>query len=105
MRITLELHLHSRHSCDTRKGTMEQLTIQAAAPGIEKPGFADHLHTPFNLPDLFASREEFLSLRTTLKVHFGCEVSCVSQWELDEIAAGRATTSGIRGYSVNAVED
>jgi len=98
MKITCDLHLHSRHSCDTRKGSMEELVAQAKTYGLKEVGFADHLHTPFNLPDLVASREEFLTLSCCFPVHFGCEVSCVSQWELDEIAAGKVTNPvyGIR---------
>ncbi|MCM8768989.1 MAG: PHP domain-containing protein [Candidatus Omnitrophica bacterium] len=91
MKISFDFHLHSRHSCDTRKGSLEELANLAAASGITQLGFSDHLHTPYNLPDLASSRQEYLSLPSfsSLKLYFGCELSCVSQWELAEIAAGK----------------
>jgi len=60
----------------------------AREKGIEDYGLTDHVHTPCNLPDVEASREEFLASRPSPRFHFGIEVSSVSQWELDEIASG-----------------
>jgi hypothetical protein len=58
------------------------------ARGVPDFGFSDHLHTSFNLPDIAASRGEFDSLPSDNRMHFGIEVSCVSAWELHEIATG-----------------
>jgi histidinol phosphatase-like PHP family hydrolase len=88
MKITSDWHIHSDNSCDVACMRVSDLVSGAAAAGIEDFGLTDHLHTPYNLPDVAASREEFLSVRPSQRFHFGVEVSCVSQWELDEIAAG-----------------
>jgi histidinol phosphatase-like PHP family hydrolase len=65
-----------------------ELVRRAAAVGISDYGLTDHIHTPYNLPDLARSRAEYLSVDPAAGFHFGVEVSCVSQWELDELAAG-----------------
>jgi histidinol phosphatase-like PHP family hydrolase len=57
--------------------------------GILDYGLTDHIHTAFNLPDLSASRKEFIENNPPPNFHFGVEVSCVSQWEIDEIAKGK----------------
>ena len=67
---------------------MADLPGQASAQGITDFGVTDHLHTPYNLPDIAASREAYLATKPSARFHFGIEVSCVSQWELDEIARG-----------------
>jgi histidinol phosphatase-like PHP family hydrolase len=74
------------------------LVAGAAAAGITAFGLTDHIHTPYNLPDLYASRQEYLSCGPSADFHFGVEVSVVSQWELDEIASGRIAgeTYGLR---------
>ena len=56
--------------------------------GIRDYGITDHIHTPYNLPDIAGSRAEFLANTPSARFHFGVEVSCVSQWELDEVATG-----------------
>ena len=56
--------------------------------GIRDFGVSDHLHTPYNLPDIAKSREEFLASNPAPQFHFGIEVSCVSRWELEEIRKG-----------------
>ncbi len=100
--LTSDWHIHSRNSCDCRHGrlptTMAETVAALTERGIEAFGITDHLHTPYNLPDIAASRREFLALPPSPSQHFGVEVSCVSQWELDEIAAGRAErpVEGIR---------
>lgn len=68
---------------------MATLIARAEELGITDYGVSDHLHTPHNLPDIAAAREEFLESDPPPRFHFGVEASCVSQWELAEIAAGR----------------
>lgn len=96
--ITSDWHIHSIHSCDSACLPMADLPGQAAALGITDFGVTDHLHTPYNLPDIAASRESYLAANPSERFHFGIEVSCVSQWELDEVASGKYEnqTYGIR---------
>jgi len=89
MPITSDWHIHSRNSCDEASLSLANLVREAAERGITDFGLTDHLHTPCNLPDIAASRREFLENRPHPRFHFGIEVSCVSRWELDEIAAGK----------------
>ncbi len=91
MNITTDWHIHSEHSCDGACMTVPDLVLHAGDKGVEDFGLTDHLHTPFNLPDLEKSRAAFLATGPSPHFHFGVEVSCVSQWELGEIAAGRAS--------------
>lgn len=73
------------------------LVKRAAEKGIVDFGISDHLHTPYNWPDIEASRREFLQAisqpemqgERASRFHFGIEVSVVSQWEIDEIATGK----------------
>ncbi|MFC1582821.1 PHP domain-containing protein [Planctomycetota bacterium] len=88
MKIDSDWHIHSRNSCDGACITMADLVREAAEQGIRDLGLTDHVHTPYNHPDIAAAREEFRSIDPSPHFHFGVEVSCVSQWELDEIAAG-----------------
>jgi histidinol phosphatase-like PHP family hydrolase len=71
--------------------TVADLVRGAAGKGIRHFGLTDHIHTPFNLPDLAASRKEFEACPPSPNFHFGVEVSSVSQWEIDEIISGRHT--------------
>lgn len=89
--ITSDWHIHSRNSCDGACMTVADLVRDAAAKGVSAYGLSDHIHTPFNLPDLAASRQEFLGASPPPGFHFGVEVTCVSQWEIDEIVSGRYT--------------
>lgn len=88
MKLTSDWHIHTRNSCDEASLVISILISSASAQGIEDYGITDHLHTPYNLPDLVASREEFLANDPSPRFHFGVEVSCVSEWELAEIATG-----------------
>jgi len=88
MTITSDWHIHSRNSCDGACMTVAELVRRTAEEGIHDYGLTDHIHTAFNLPDLAASRREFLENDPSPRFHFGVEISCVSQWELDELAAG-----------------
>ena len=87
--ITSDWHIHSIHSCDSASLPMADLPDQAAAQGITDFGITDHLHSSYNLPDIVASRESFLALNASERFHFGIEISCMSQWELNEIETGK----------------
>ena len=89
MIIRSDWHIHSRNSCDQACMTMADLVSGAADRGVCDFGITDHLHTPYNMPDIVRSRAEYLSIQPSPRFHFGIEVSCVSQWEIDEIASGR----------------
>ena len=62
--------------------------MRARKNGIRDFGLTDHLHTCHTLPDIAASRDEFLANEASPHFHFGVEASCMSQWELDQIATG-----------------
>jgi len=98
MKITSDWHIHTRNSCDDACLAVSTLLARTAQLGITDFGITDHLHTPFNWPDIEASRREFLANPQSPRFHFGIEVSCVSQWEIDQVAAGRhdQPTYGIR---------
>lgn len=98
MNISTDWHIHTQNSCDSAALLVADLVKEAEAAGIKDYGITDHIHTPFNLPDLVNSRREFESCQPSSRFHFGVEVSCVSQWELDELASGRAEnkTYGLR---------
>lgn len=91
--------MHSRNSCDGACATVRDLVADAEAKGITDFGLTDHLHTPATLPDIAASRAEYLDSDPSPRFHFGVEVSVVSRWELEEIAAGHQAdqTYGLRG--------
>ena len=92
MKITSDWHIHSRNSCDSACMVIADLVREAEEKGICDFGVTDHVHTPYNLGDIARSQEEFLSTAPSPRFHFGVEVSCVSQWELDEIASGTYLT-------------
>jgi len=69
--------------------TVADLVAGAEAKGIRDFGLTDHVHTTFNHPDIVRSREEYLANSPSPRFRFGVEVSCVSQWEIDEVAAGK----------------
>ena len=98
MRITSDWHIHSRNSCDEASLAVVDLVEQAKTKGIVDFGLTDHVHTSYNLPDLERSRAEFDASGPSSHFHFGVEVSCVSQWEIEQIAKGyvRNPTYGIR---------
>jgi histidinol phosphatase-like PHP family hydrolase len=88
MPLTCDWHIHSEYSCDEACMKVADLPSQVAARGIVDFGLTDHLHTPYNLPDLQASRRAYLAATPSPRFHFGVELSVVSQWELDELARG-----------------
>ena len=65
------------------------LVRRAREEGILDFGLTDHIHTPFNIPDLVASRRDYLAANPSPRFHFGVELSVVSKWELGELATGR----------------
>jgi len=89
MNIASDWHIHSRNSCDSACMIIADLVADADDKGIRDFGLTDHVHTPYNLPDIARSRAEFLSCKPSPHFHFGVEVSCVSQWEIDTIAHGQ----------------
>ena len=89
MAITSDWHIHSHNSLDGACMRIADLIAGARAKGVQDFGVTDHLNTPCNLPDIEASRSEYLENDPGPRFHFGIEVSCVSQWELDEITSGR----------------
>ena len=88
MNIQSDWHIHSQRSCDGACITISDLIHEAEIAGIGDFGLTDHVHTPYNLPDMAASRAEYVSNEPSARFHFGVEVSSVSQWEIDEIAGG-----------------
>ncbi len=99
MHLTSDWHIHSENSCDDACLRLADLAAEAEEAGIADFGITDHLHTPFNLPDVEASRRDYEALAPSPRFHFGIEVSCVSEWELAEIASGRHADPvyGLRG--------
>ena len=89
MNITSDWHIHSRNSCDSACIVVADLVREVAEKGVKDFGLTDHIHTPFNMPDLDASRAEYLANNPSPRFHFGVEASCMSQWEIDEVATGK----------------
>ena len=89
MKITSDWHIHSENSCDGACMAVSDLIPEAEEAGILDFGLTDHIHTPYNLPDLVRSRKDFLANHGSPRFHFGVEVSSVSRWEIEEIATGR----------------
>jgi len=91
VKLTADWHIHSHNSCDChgRGMTVREIIEGAAAAGVTDFGVADHLHSRYNLPDIAAARVEFVASDPPPRGHFGVEVTCMRQWELDEIASGR----------------
>lgn len=67
--FTSDWHIHSRNSCDEACMEVPVLIRMAADKGIRDYGLTDHIHTPFNLPDLAASRKEFLESKPPPNFH------------------------------------
>jgi len=95
MTITTDWHIHSHRSYDCRMYIktpclrVTEIVQHVGDKGIHEYGLTDHLHTPFNLPDLAASRKDYEESQPESNFHFGIEASCVSEWELNEIASGK----------------
>jgi histidinol phosphatase-like PHP family hydrolase len=67
---------------------VSDLVTETSRIGILDFGLTDHIHTPYNLPDIRCSRQEFIVSNPSPRFHFGVEVSCVSVWEIEEILKG-----------------
>ena len=91
MKIRQNLHIHSKHSCDSACASLDDIQKEMTAAGITEFGISDHLHTSYNLCDLQGARNEFLCYDRPKNFHFGVEVSGVSQWEIDKITSGNYT--------------
>ena len=81
MIIEDDWHIHSEHSCDGACMKMESLVTGVVEKGIMRYGVTDHIHTPFNYPDIINSKKAY-DINYTEDFYFGVEVSSVSQWEL-----------------------
>ncbi len=97
MKINSDWHIHSNNSCDGACAKISDIISEAEALGIKKYGLTEHIHSPYNLPDLVASRREYLANNPPSNFHFGVEVSCMSQWEFDEIAKGNFELEPVYG--------
>ncbi|MGB9642379.1 MAG: PHP domain-containing protein, partial [Candidatus Ratteibacteria bacterium] len=79
MKIETDWHIHSHNSFDEASMTIKDIIASVRKNRIRKFGVSDHLNTRINLPDIEASRREYLENQTE-GFHFGIEVSCVSLW-------------------------
>lgn len=90
--ITSDWHIHTRNSNDCQHfgigGSIKDLIRHASEKGIADLGFSDHVNIRSHLADLAASRKEFDEANPSPHVHFGVEISCMSQWELEQLATG-----------------
>lgn len=82
--IISDWHIHSQYSCDSACMSMQDLAHEPAKAGVLAHGVTDHLHTPYNFPDLIRSRQAYDALQYD-HFHFGVEVSCVSLWEIEKM--------------------
>jgi histidinol phosphatase-like PHP family hydrolase len=67
---------------------MANLSREMEELGMLQYGVSDHYHSRYNYPNLASARNEFLEARKTSAFHFGAEVSVMSRWECEKIAAG-----------------
>lgn len=95
--ITSDWHTHSRNSCDGACIPVADLLTRSAAKGIADLGLTDHLHTPYNLPDIAASRREYLADLKVRGVALCTSSDCHdATYAVDlETAAARLETVGI----------
>jgi histidinol phosphatase-like PHP family hydrolase len=102
MALTCDWHIHTSHSCDCAQSETgvrpEALPAAARERGVADLGISDHVFTPYNLDEIFRSRQAFDELPFDARCHFGVEASCISRWELEAIESGRlpATPYGLR---------
>ena len=94
MKIRQNLHIHSQHSCDSACATLADIQKEMLSCGMKEFGISDHLHTHYNLCDIQGARNDFLCAERPASFHFGIEVSSVSQWECEQIAAGNYEKKG-----------
>ena len=102
MKINRDWHIHTESSCDSACLKTEDLVIEAEQLGLYDYGISDHVHTSVNFPDIVNSKKNYdncIAKNPDLigSFHFGVEVSCVSEWELDKICKGNCTEEPIYG--------
>ena len=94
MKIRQNLHIHSQHSCDSACATLADIQKEMLSCGMKEFGISDHLHTHYNLCDIQGAKNAFFCAERPASFHFGIEVSSVSQWECEQIAAGNYEKKG-----------
>lgn len=94
MKIRQNLHIHSQHSCDSACATLADIQREMLNCGMKEFGISDHLHTHYNICDIQGARNDFGCAERPAAFHFGIEVSSVSQWECEQIAAGNYEKKG-----------
>ena len=94
MKIRQNLHIHSQHSCDSACATLADIQKEMLSCGMKEFGISDHLHTHYNLCDIQGAKNDFFCAERPASFHFGIEVSSVSQWECEQIAAGNYEKKG-----------
>ena len=83
--IQSDWHIHTRYSpCGKPEATLALVVQQAAEAGVKELGITDHLHCRLNLPALRAARREYDALGPVAGLHFGVEVSCLREWDLEQ---------------------
>jgi len=82
------LHVHSVHSCDSACITMQNLNQEMQQHGFTQYGVTDHYHTRYQACDIASGHNDYLEIMPPENFHFGVEVSCVSKWECEKLAAG-----------------
>lgn len=95
MKIRQNLHIHSRHSCDSACALLDDIQHEMLKLGLKEFGVSDHFHTLYNYADVDASHKDFFSVERPPEFHFGIEVSAMSQWECEKIAAGDYVTNDV----------
>ena len=101
----MDWHIHSHNSpCSVSEGSLGDIVREARAKGIEHFGISDHLHCSLNLSALEASRREFDQLGPVPGFHFGVEVSCLREWDLEENDA-KGPKGSIYGVQRNGPPD
>lgn len=98
MVISCDWHTHSRYSpCGSAETTLESLFSGMRAAGITRGGVTDHLHCHANLPTLELARREYDALPEREGFHFGLEVSCLREYDLER---NRKAGASARLYGV-----
>ena len=105
MKIRQNLHIHTRHSCDSACAEIGDIYQEMLRMGLTEFGISDHLHSDFNSADIENSRRDFLNIRHNNEFHFGIEVSAMSEWECQKIASGDYETNDTDPvYGIRTVE-
>lgn len=84
MTISCDWHAHSRHSpCGKPDTTLASIRSGMREAGVARGGVTDHLHCDRNIPALEAARREYDALDSRDGFHFGVEVSCLREYDLE----------------------